>query len=92
MYISLFYDVRQAYISLAFYGKPAIRAGKVKIMDNDKLKPWPTLPTDEAAEKFVEEADLSEYDWSLAEPVKMEFQGNNRRLTSPEHDSEDGDG
>lgn len=36
-------------------------------------KPWPTLPTDEAADAFVESADLSEYDWSAAEPVRYEF-------------------
>ena len=34
-------------------------------------KPWPTLPTDEAAEKFVAEADLSEFDWSAARPVQI---------------------
>lgn len=37
-------------------------------------KPWPTLPTDEAAEAFVEQADLSQYDWSAAEPVHYEFE------------------
>ncbi len=36
-------------------------------------KPWPTLPTDEAAEAFVETADLTEFDWSAAEPVRYEF-------------------
>jgi predicted DNA binding CopG/RHH family protein len=36
-------------------------------------KPWPTLPTDDATEAFVEGADLSEYDWSAAEPVRYEF-------------------
>ncbi len=36
-------------------------------------KPWPSLPSDEAAERFVAEADLTEYDWSLAEPVSYEF-------------------
>lgn len=42
-------------------------------MSKDKFKPWPTLQSDEEAERFVEEADLSEYDWSLAEPVSHEF-------------------
>lgn len=43
-------------------------------MSNAKTpKPWPTLPTDEAAVKFVDEADLSEFDWSKAVPVTMEF-------------------
>lgn len=49
-------------------------------MNNGKLKAWPSLPTDEAAEKFVEEADLSEYDWSLAEPVTHEFAQKDARL------------
>lgn len=43
-------------------------------------KPWPSLPTDEAAEKFVVEADLSEFDWSLAEPVTHEFAQKNARV------------
>ena len=38
-----------------------------------KLKPWPSLKSDEEAEQFVEEADLSEYDWSAMEPVNFEF-------------------
>jgi len=37
-------------------------------------KPWPSLPTDEAAEAFVEQADLSQYDWNAAEPVSYEFE------------------
>ncbi|GGA92244.1 hypothetical protein GCM10011491_20330 [Brucella endophytica] len=37
-------------------------------------KQWPSLPTDEAAEDFVAQADLSEYDWSAAEPVRYEFE------------------
>ena len=36
-------------------------------------KPWPSFKTDEEAERFVDEADLSEYDWSVAEPVRFEF-------------------
>ena len=43
-------------------------------------KPWPSLPTDEAAEKFVAGADLSEFDWSLAEPVAHEFAQKNARV------------
>lgn len=42
-------------------------------MSNSK-KPWPTLRSDEQAEDFVANADLSEYDWSLAEPVTYEFE------------------
>lgn len=37
-------------------------------------KPWPSLPTDEAAEDFVANADLTDYDWSKAEPVHYEFE------------------
>lgn len=43
-------------------------------------KPWPTLPIDEAAVKFVEKTDLSEYDWSQAVPVTMEFRKKNSQL------------
>jgi len=49
-------------------------------MSDVKLKSWPSLPTDEAAEKFVEEADLSKYDWSLAEPVNHEFAQKSARV------------
>ena len=50
-------------------------------MSNAKTpKPWPTLPTDEAAVKFVDEADLSEFDWSKAVPVTMEFRKKNGQL------------
>lgn len=44
-------------------------------------KQWPTLPTDEAAEDFVATADLSEYDWSAAEPVRYEFEDKSARVT-----------
>lgn len=44
-------------------------------------KPWPTLPTDEDAEKSVEQADLTEYDWSAAEPVHYEFEDKSARVT-----------
>ncbi|WP_394691507.1 CopG family antitoxin [Hoeflea sp.] len=47
---------------------------------NKSKKPWPTLPSDDAAEAFVAEADLSEYDWSLAEPVRYEFEDKSARL------------
>ena len=50
-------------------------------MSNAKMpKPWPTLSTDEAAVKFVDEADLSEFDWSKAVPVTMEFRKKNGQL------------
>lgn len=50
-------------------------------MNNDKPKPWPSLPSDEAAEAFVANADLSEYDWSAAEPVSHEFESKSSRVT-----------
>lgn len=46
----------------------------------NKLKQWPAFKTDEEAEKFVEEADLSEYDWSAMKPVRYEFEDKNARL------------
>ena len=50
-------------------------------MSNRKgTKHWPTLPTDEAASKFVDEADLSEYDWSQAVPVTMELRRKDGQL------------
>ena len=35
---------------------------------------WPELTSDEDAERFVEEADLSEYDFSQMVPVSFEFE------------------
>ena len=50
-------------------------------MSNSKTpKPWPTLPTDETAVKFVDDSDLSEFDWSKAVPVTMEFRKKNGQL------------
>ena len=46
----------------------------------NKLKQWPKLNSDQEAEKFVEEADLSEYDWSAMKPVRYEFEDKNARL------------
>lgn len=37
-------------------------------------KKIPTFKSDEEAERFVESADLSEYDLSGARPVKFEFE------------------
>ena len=39
-----------------------------------KLKPFPRFNTDEEAERFVETADLSEYDFSGFKPVRFEFE------------------
>ena len=35
---------------------------------------WPALTSDEDAERFVEEADLTEYDLSQMVPVSYEFE------------------
>lgn len=43
-------------------------------------KKIPTFKTDKAAEKFVEKADLSEYDLSGLKPVKFEFEKKEARL------------
>jgi predicted DNA binding CopG/RHH family protein len=39
-----------------------------------KLKPFPRFATDEEAERFVETADLSEYDVSGFRPMRFEFE------------------
>ena len=54
-------------------------------------KPWPTLASDKEAEEFVEKADLSEFDWNAAEPVRYEFEDKSARVTMriPESQLED---
>ena len=37
-------------------------------------KKWPVLKSDEEAERFVETADLSEYDFSEMVPMPFEFE------------------
>ena len=44
------------------------------------LKPFPTFKTDEEAEKFVDEADLSEYDFSQFRPMHFEFAKKSERV------------
>lgn len=44
-------------------------------------KQWPKLTSDEDAERFVDEADLSEYDFSQMKPVRFEFQDKDARVT-----------
>lgn len=55
--------------------------------NNDRLKPLPTLTSDEDAERFVDEADLSEYDLSRLRPVRFELEKKvarvNMRLPQP---------
>ena len=43
-------------------------------------KPLPELRTDEEAEKFVAEADLTEYDLSDLRTVRFEFQPKSERV------------
>ena len=49
-------------------------------MNSAELKKLPPLLSDEAAERFTEEADLSEYDLSGFHPVQFEFQPKDARL------------
>ena len=48
--------------------------------DKKKLKKFPVLKTDEEAEKFTDEADLSEYDFSEFKSIQFEFQKKSARL------------
>ncbi|MGD9614150.1 MAG: CopG family antitoxin [Alphaproteobacteria bacterium] len=41
---------------------------------NGNKKPFPRFETDEEAERFVETADLSEYDFSAFKPMPFEFE------------------
>lgn len=43
-------------------------------------KKIPTFNTDAEAERFIETADLSEYDLSGAKPVRFEFQKKDARV------------
>jgi predicted DNA binding CopG/RHH family protein len=43
-------------------------------MKTPPLKPMPSLATDAAAERFVAQADLSEYDLSGFKPMRFEFE------------------
>ena len=45
------------------------------------LKPLPRLKSDEEAERFVAEADLTEYDLSRARPMHFEFQKKSVSMT-----------
>ena len=41
---------------------------------------WPVLETDEDAERFVDQADLTEYDFSEMVPVRFEFATKSKRV------------
>ena len=43
-------------------------------------KSWPPLRTDEEAERFVAEADLTEYDFSKMVPMHFEFAKKDERV------------
>lgn len=46
-----------------------------------KSKPMPSLRSDDEAERFVETADLSDYDLSGFKPVRFEFAPKDATLT-----------
>ncbi|MCE7027927.1 CopG family antitoxin [Jiella avicenniae] len=50
-------------------------------MSETKLKQMPHFATDEEAERFVDEADLSEYDLSGFRPMKLVRRGSTDRYT-----------
>ena len=52
----------------------------MKGTDKRGLKPIPKLMTDEQAEGFVENADLTEYDLSVFRPVRFEFEKKTARV------------
>ena len=49
--------------------------------DKTKLKPLPPLLTDEEAERFTDEADLSEYDLSGFKPVRFELRKKDKTVS-----------
>jgi hypothetical protein len=53
-------------------------------------KPFPTMESDEDAERFVAEADLSEYDWSNAKRLRLVFHDEEgRQVATVDLDPED---
>jgi predicted DNA binding CopG/RHH family protein len=44
-------------------------------------KPWPVLGTDEEAERFVAEADLTEHDFSAMVPVHFELRRKDKSVS-----------
>lgn len=45
-----------------------------------KLKKFPRFETDEEAERFVDEADLSEYDFSGFKPMRFEIKRKDKQI------------
>jgi len=48
--------------------------------DKDRRKPLPRLSTDEEAERFVNEADLTDYDLAQFTTVQFEFEKKSARI------------
>lgn len=48
-----------------------------------KTKPFPQFTSDAEAERFVAEADLTDYDWSDMKPVRFEFAAKDARSDKP---------
>jgi predicted DNA binding CopG/RHH family protein len=49
-------------------------------MSKSMAKPFPELNSDAAAEAFVDEADLSGFDWSDMKRVRFEFAAKDARI------------
>lgn len=49
-------------------------------MSKSKADPFPELVSDVAAEAFVAEADLTDYDWSDMKSVRFEFAAKDARI------------
>jgi predicted DNA binding CopG/RHH family protein len=48
---------------------------------SNRKKPFPRFETDEEAERFVETADLSEYDFSDFKPMHLVFEPKTAQIT-----------
>jgi predicted DNA binding CopG/RHH family protein len=44
-------------------------------------KPWPVLKSDEEAERFVAEADLTEYDFTKMVPMRFELRRKDKTVS-----------
>jgi predicted DNA binding CopG/RHH family protein len=54
---------------------------RFSVMSNDKLKAFPAFASDEALAAFVEESDLSEYDFADFKAVNFEIQPKKSTVT-----------
>jgi predicted DNA binding CopG/RHH family protein len=48
--------------------------------EKTSLRQFPTFATDEEAERFVDEADLTEYDFSGFKPMRFELERKTRQI------------